>query len=67
MSELTLDALGFRADEAHTARRIHDLTTPHAQRAATLRIILGSGREMHGHAAADRNRTLTSDTRNHEA
>lgn len=47
MSELTLDALGFRHDEATVARRIHDLIQPAPQRVAALRQILCCTRELH--------------------
>jgi hypothetical protein len=69
MSELTLDALGFRADEARTARRIHDLTTPHAQRAKALRIILGGCAQQQSRVCANGNGTppTINTTRNLEA
>jgi hypothetical protein len=38
--ELTLEALGYRHDEAVIARRIHDLVQPHEERAQVLRHVL---------------------------
>lgn len=45
MSELTLEALGYRRDEAATARRAHDLTHTREQRAAAIREILACTRQ----------------------
>jgi hypothetical protein len=41
MCDLTLEALGFTADEARVARRAYDLTHTPEQRADALRHILG--------------------------
>jgi hypothetical protein len=50
MSELTLEALGYRRDEAATARRTHDLTHTKEQRAAALREILACARQERARA-----------------
>lgn len=40
MCELSLEALGYTADEARVSRRAFDLTTAPEQRAASLRTLL---------------------------
>lgn len=40
MSELSLEAFGYTADEARVARRAYDLTTPPEQRARNASAVL---------------------------